>query len=65
MAKTPEDTARVQRMLERIKTMPKSLNLKENYQELADAAAEATSSPVEPGEITSTVSLSISFEMVK
>ncbi len=30
-----------------------------------DAAAEATSTPVEPGEITSTVSLSISFEMVK
>lgn len=40
MAKTPEDSARVQRMLERMKTMPKSLNLKENYQELADAAAE-------------------------
>jgi uncharacterized protein len=30
-----------------------------------DAAAQATSTPVEPGEITSTVSLSISFEMVK
>ena len=40
MAKTPEDSARVQRMLERMKTMPKSLNLKDNYQELADAAAE-------------------------
>lgn len=40
MAKTAEDSARVQRMLERMKTMPKSLNLKDNYQELADAAAE-------------------------
>ncbi len=40
MAKTAEDTARVQRMLERMKSMPKSLNLKDNYQELADAAAE-------------------------
>ncbi len=40
MAKTPEDTARIQRMLDRFKNMPKSLNLKENHQELADAAAE-------------------------
>lgn len=40
MAKTPEDKARMEKMLERFKNMPKSLNLKDNYQELADAAAE-------------------------
>jgi sugar phosphate isomerase/epimerase len=40
MAKTAEDSARIQKMMERMKDMPKSLNLKENYQELADAAAE-------------------------
>lgn len=40
MAKTAEDSARIQKMMERFKNMPKSLNLKENHQELADAAAE-------------------------
>lgn len=40
MAKTAEDSARMEKMLERFKDRPKSLNLKENYQELADAAAE-------------------------
>jgi sugar phosphate isomerase/epimerase len=40
MAKTAEDSARIQKMMERFKNMPKSLNLKENYQELAAAAAE-------------------------
>jgi sugar phosphate isomerase/epimerase len=40
MAKTAEDSARIRKMMERFKDMPKSLNLKENYQELADAAAE-------------------------
>jgi len=40
MAKTAEDSARIKKMMERYKDMPKSLNLKENYQELADAAAE-------------------------
>jgi len=40
MAKTAEDSARIQKMAERFKNMPKMLNLKENYQELADAAAE-------------------------
>lgn len=40
MAKTAEDSARIEKMLEKFKDMPKSLNLKENYQELADAAAE-------------------------
>ena len=39
-AKTAEDSARIQKMMERFKNMPKSLNLKENHQELADAAAE-------------------------
>ena len=39
-AKTAEDSARMQKMMERFKNMPKSLNLKENHQELADAAAE-------------------------
>ena len=40
MAKTADDSARIQKYMERMKDMPKSLNLKENYQELADAAAE-------------------------
>jgi sugar phosphate isomerase/epimerase len=40
MAKTAEDSARIEKMMERMKNMPKSLNLKENHQELADAAAE-------------------------
>lgn len=40
MAKTAEDSARIQKYLDRMKDMPKSLNLKENYQELSDAAAE-------------------------
>src|SRR3982751_2097153 len=40
MAKNAEDSARAQRFAERMKNMPKSLNLKENYQELADKAAE-------------------------
>ena len=40
MAKTAEDSARIQKMAERFKNMPKMFNLKENSQELADAAAE-------------------------
>jgi sugar phosphate isomerase/epimerase len=40
MAKTAADSARIQQRWERMKDLPKSLNLKENYQELADAAAE-------------------------
>lgn len=40
MAKTAEDSARIQKMMERFKNAPKTLNLKDNYQELADAAAE-------------------------
>lgn len=40
MAKTADDSARIQKMMERYKNAPKSLNLKENYQQLADAAAE-------------------------
>src|SRR5689334_13473612 len=40
MAKTAADSARIQKMLEGFKKMPKSKNLKENYQELADEAAE-------------------------
>ncbi|MEP7322445.1 MAG: sugar phosphate isomerase/epimerase, partial [Saprospiraceae bacterium] len=40
MAKTAEDSARIQKMMARFKDMPKSLNLKENHVELADAAAE-------------------------
>lgn len=39
MAKTAEDSARIQKMAERFKNMPKTLNLKENYQQLADDAA--------------------------
>lgn len=40
MAKTAEDSVRIQKMMEKFKDAPKSLNLKENHQELADAAAE-------------------------
>src|SRR5678815_1356920 len=40
MAKTAEDSARIQKTAEQIKNMPKMLNLKENYQQLADSAAE-------------------------
>jgi len=40
MAKTAEDSARIQKMAEQFKNRPKSANLKENYQELADDAAE-------------------------
>lgn len=40
MAKNAQDSARIQKMMERFKNMPKSLNLKENYKELADDAAE-------------------------
>ena len=39
-AKNAEDSARIQKMFERFKDRPKTLNLKENYQELADDAAE-------------------------
>ncbi len=40
MAKNAEDSARMDKIWDRMKDMPKSLNLKENHQELADAAAE-------------------------
>jgi sugar phosphate isomerase/epimerase len=40
MAKTAEDSARVKQMMERFKNRPKAFNLKENYKELADQAAE-------------------------
>jgi sugar phosphate isomerase/epimerase len=40
MAKTAEDSARIQKMAEQFKNRPKTANLKENYQELADDAAE-------------------------
>ncbi|HXB05452.1 MAG TPA: sugar phosphate isomerase/epimerase, partial [Puia sp.] len=40
MARTAQDSARVKAMIERFKNRPKALNLKENYQELADKAAE-------------------------
>ena len=40
MAKTAEDSARIQKMAEQFKDRPKTLNLKENYQQLADNAAE-------------------------
>ena len=39
-AKTAEDSSRIQKMVERFKNAPRSLNLKENYQQLADDAAE-------------------------
>ena len=40
MAKTAEDSARIKAYMEKMKNAPKSLNLTENYQELADNAAE-------------------------
>lgn len=40
MAKTAEDSARIQKMMEKMKDAPKPLNLTDNYQELADKAAE-------------------------
>lgn len=40
MAKTAADSARIQKMMEDAKQRPKSPNLKDNYQELADDAAE-------------------------
>lgn len=40
MAKTAEDSARIQKAMEGFKDRPKTANLKENYQQLADEAAE-------------------------
>src|SRR6185312_1406936 len=40
MAKTAGDSARIQRYADQMKNRPKTPNLKENYQELADQAAE-------------------------
>ena len=40
MAKTAEDSARIQKMMEKRKDAVKPLNLTENYQQLADDAAE-------------------------
>jgi sugar phosphate isomerase/epimerase len=40
MAKNVEDSARIKKMMEDSKNWTKPLNLKENYQELADKAAE-------------------------
>src|SRR5579871_1941913 len=39
MAKTAEDSARIQKYMERMKDRPKTPNLKENYQQIADEAA--------------------------
>jgi sugar phosphate isomerase/epimerase len=40
MAKTAQDSARIQKMAEGFKKMPKQLNLRDDYQQLADDAAE-------------------------
>jgi len=40
MAKTAGDSARIQKYADQMKNRPKTPNLKENYQELADQAAE-------------------------
>ena len=40
MAKTAQDSAKIQKMAEGFKKMPKQLNLKDDYQQLADDAAE-------------------------
>lgn len=39
-AKTAEDSARIQKIMDRFKDAPKPMNLTDNYQELADDAAE-------------------------
>jgi sugar phosphate isomerase/epimerase len=39
MAKTADDSARIQKYMERMKDRPKTANLKENYQQIADEAA--------------------------
>lgn len=41
MAKTAEDSARIQKMAERFKNMPPMLNLKNDYKQLAEDAAAA------------------------
>lgn len=40
MAKTAEDSAKIQKMAAGFKNMPKQINLRDNYQQLADEAAE-------------------------
>jgi sugar phosphate isomerase/epimerase len=40
MAKTAEDSARIKKIMEGMKNMPKQLNLKNDYQQLANDAAE-------------------------
>jgi sugar phosphate isomerase/epimerase len=40
MAKTAEDSARIKKIMEGMKNMPKTLNLRDDYQQLADNAAE-------------------------
>jgi sugar phosphate isomerase/epimerase len=40
MAKTAEDSAKIQKMAEGFKKMPKQINLKDDYQQLANDAAE-------------------------
>jgi len=40
MAKTADDSARIQKIMDKYKDAPKPLNLTDNYQELADNAAE-------------------------
>ena len=40
MAKTADDSARIQKMMEKFKDAPKPLNLTDNYEELANDAAE-------------------------
>lgn len=40
MAKTAADSARIQKMMEQMKNRPKMLNLKDDYRQLADNAAE-------------------------
>jgi sugar phosphate isomerase/epimerase len=39
MAKPADDSARIQKYMERMKDRPKTANLKENYQQIADEAA--------------------------
>ena len=40
MAKTAQDSARIKKMMEGFKNMPKQLNWKDDYQQVADEAAE-------------------------
>ena len=61
MAKTAEDSARIQKFMEKFKDAPKTLNLTENYQQLANDAAEGGLSYL----VCSSIPVSTADEMKK